>query len=48
MKLTSFHSAKKTKNETKPMRDSERASKIKVRLRWTFFKNLLMSVVMCI
>ena len=38
MKLTTFSTAKKTKNETKQMRDSESTSKIKVRLPWTFFK----------
>ena len=38
MKLTTFSSAKKTKNETEPMRDSESISKTKVRSRWTFFE----------
>ena len=45
MKLTTFSSAQKPKKETKPMRDSETASKIKVSPRETFFKILLMSVV---
>ena len=48
VKLTTFSSAKKTKKETKPMHDSESASKIKIRLRRTFFKILLMSAVICI
>ena len=42
MKLT-FSAAKKTKNDTKRMGDSERTSKIKVRSSWTFFKILPMS-----
>ena len=33
VKLTTFSTAKKTKNETKPMLDSEGKSKIRVRLR---------------
>ena len=33
MKLTTFSSAKKTKKEAKPMRDSESTSKIEVRSR---------------
>ena len=44
---TSFN-AKKTEKETKPMRDSESTSKIKVRSHWAFFKTLLMSAVICI
>ena len=48
MKLTTFSSAKKIKKETKPMRNSESTSKIKVRSRWAFFKILLMSVVIFI
>ena len=40
MKLATFSSAKKTENETKPMRDSGSTSKIKVRARRTFFKIL--------
>ena len=48
MKLTTFSSAKKTKKETKPMRDSESTSKIKVRSRWTLSKILLMSALICI
>ena len=48
MELTTLSSAKKTKKKTKPMRESESTSKIKVRSRWTFFKTLLMSAVICI
>ena len=48
MKLTSLSILKKTKKETKPLRDSESTSKIKVRSRWIFVKNLLMSVVISI
>ena len=48
VKLKTFSSAKKTKNEIKPMRDSESTSKIKVRPRKTFFEILLMSAVICI
>ena len=38
VKLITFSSAKKTKNKTKPMRDSESTSKIKTKSRWTFSK----------
>ena len=48
MKLTTFFSTKKMKNKTKPMRNSESTSKIKMRSRWTFFKILLVSAVICI
>ena len=45
MKLTTFSSAKKTKKETKPIRDSESTLKVKVRSSWTVFKTLLVSAV---
>ena len=48
MKLTTFSTAKKTKNETKWMGDSERTSKIKARSPGTFFKILPMSAAICI
>ena len=35
MKLARFSTAKKTKNETKPMCDSESTSKIRVSSPWT-------------
>ena len=41
VKLTTFSAAKKTKNETKGMDDSERASKIKVTSPWIFFSSYL-------
>ena len=37
VKLTTFSTTKETKNETKPMHDSESTSKVRVRSRWTFF-----------
>ena len=48
MKLTTFSRAKKTKKETKPIRDSKSTLKVKVRSRWTVFKILLMSAVIWI
>ena len=48
MKLPTFSTAKKTKNEKRTMRDSESTSKIKLRLALTLFKILLMSAVTCI
>ena len=48
MKQTTFSTAKKPKNETKRMSESERTSKINVRPPWTFFKILPMSAVVCI
>ena len=40
MKLTTFSIAKKTKNETKPIRDSEGSPNMKVKSRWAFFQIL--------
>ena len=48
MKLTTFSTAKKTKNETKRMGDSERTSKIKIRSPLTFFKILPMSAIIAL
>ena len=39
MKLTTFSTAKKTKNETKLMRDAESASKVKGKVIWDIFRN---------
>ena len=47
VKLT-FSTTKETKNETKPVDNSESKSNIKVRSRWTVFPILLMSAVTCV
>ena len=48
MKLTIFSTAKTTKNQTKPISDSESTSKIKVSSPWASFKVLLTSAVISI
>ena len=48
LKLTTLFAAKETKNDTKPINDSESSLKIKVRSHWTVFQILLLSAVICI
>ena len=48
LKQTTFVAAKETKNDTKPINDSDSSLKMKVRSHWTVFQILLLSEVICI